>query len=118
MIEIDKKTVIELLQGVRNQIKSAYAKIDKLSKSAFDIAIQALEEQQQQRWITVSEKLPDKDDVYLVTFEENGKRYTERFYFSTMLGWLMPVFWQNEGRIEKIIAWRELPEPYKEYKNE
>lgn len=45
MSEIDKKTVIELLQGVRNQIKSAYAEIDKLSKSAFDIAIQVLEKQ-------------------------------------------------------------------------
>ena len=66
------------------------------------------------RWIPVSERLPEKSDVYLATFLEEGKRYVERFYYSDFMGWMMPIAWQDEGRIENILAWQPLPEPYKE----
>ncbi len=66
-------------------------------------------------WIPVSERLPEKSDIYLATFLEEGKRYVERFYYSDFMGcWMMPVAWQDEGRIENIIAWQPLPEPWKE----
>lgn len=71
-------------------------------------------EQLKSDWIPVSERLPEKSDVYLATFLEEGKRYVERFYYSDFMGWMMPVAWQDEGRIENIIAWQPLPEPYKE----
>ena len=66
------------------------------------------------RWIPVSERLPEKRGVYLATFLEEGKRYVERFYYSDFTGWMMPIAWQDEGRIENILAWQPLPEPYKE----
>lgn len=78
------------------------------------MAISALEKQLNGGWISVSEGLPEKSDVYLATFLEEGKRYVERFYYSDFMGWMMPVAWQDEGRIENIIAWQPLPEPYKE----
>ena len=65
-------------------------------------------------WIPVNERLPEKSDVYLATFLEEGKRYVERFYYSDFMGWMMPIAWQDEGRIENIIAWQPLPEPYTE----
>ena len=65
------------------------------------------------RWIPVSERLPEKRGVYLATFLEEGKRYVERFYYSDFTGWMMPIAWQDEGRIENILAWQPLPEPYK-----
>lgn len=83
-----------------------------------DILIGYAEEQLTDKWIPVSEKLPEESDVYLATFIENEKCYVERFYYSTFSGWLMPVNWQDEGRIDKIIAWKPLPEPYKEKSNE
>jgi len=82
------------------------------------MAISALEKELNGGWIPVSERFPKENDIYLVTFEEQEKRYVERLYFSTMNGWYMPLVWQDEGKIEKIIAWQSLPEPYKEVENE
>lgn len=79
---------------------------------AIDLAIKALEQQEKDRWIPVSDETnPTKNDVYMVTFEEQGKRYVERFYFSSFSGWLMPVCWKDEGYIEKLIAWKPMSEP-------
>lgn len=84
-------------------------------QKALDLAISALEAQQADRWIPVTKETnPKESDIYLVTFEENGKRYVERFYYSEFSGWMMPVKWQDKGRIDKMIAWKPLPEPYKE----
>lgn len=69
-------------------------------------------------WIPVSERLPEKSDIYLATFTENGKNYVERFYYSVINGWMMPVSWQDEGHIDKFVAWQPLPEEYKEVEND
>jgi hypothetical protein len=82
------------------------------------MCIEALEKQLNGGWISVSEGLPEKSDVYLATFLEEGKRCVERFYYSDFMGWMMPVAWQDEGRIENIIAWQPLPPAYKEVENE
>ena len=82
------------------------------------MCIEALEKQLNGGWISVSEGLPEKSDVYLATFLEEGKRYVERFYYSDFMGWMMPVAWQDEGRIENIIAWQPLPPAYKEVEND
>ena len=79
-----------------------------------EFTISALEKQLNNGWIPVSERLPEKSGVYLATFLEEGKRYVERFYYSDFTGWMMPVAWQDEGRIDEIIAWQPLPEPLPE----
>lgn len=84
---------------------------------AVQTAIAAIEAQQADRWIPISDETnPKESDIYLLTFEENGNRYVERFYYSRINGWMMPVYWQDEGHIDKLIAWKSLPEPYKEQK--
>lgn len=88
--------------------------IDKDLYDAIEVTVPILEQQLTNGWIPVSERLPEKSDVYLATFLEEGKRYVERFYYSDFMGWMMPVAWQDEGRIENIIAWQPLPEPYRE----
>lgn len=58
-----------------------------------------------QQWIPVSERLPEKDGDYLVTFQ---------------LLWLKPIevchfengVW-DKGNYEDVLAWQELPEPYR-----
>lgn len=47
MSEIDIQTAIEFLKGVQNRVKAEDVKIERLSKSIFDIAIQALQEKQE-----------------------------------------------------------------------
>ena len=59
------------------------------------------ERREADRWIPVSEKLPEKDGYYLVTRINNDMEivlFTHNFGFA----------WSN------VIAWRHLPEAYKE----
>ena len=80
--------------------------VDKSVNRAIDMAIEALGKSES-HWIPVTERLPEygkgvltitqEDDVYEVNHiidEEHGE-------------W----FWEDNG---KVIAWCELPEPYKE----
>ncbi len=74
-------------------------------------------------WIPVTERMPEKDGRYLVTFkycrgchnvieakfqtDEVRKKSVRRWHLA---GRLFPVEWD-------ILAWMPLPEPYKEGKN-
>lgn len=57
-------------------------------------------------WIPVSERLPERNDFYDVTFElDCGVRLCQREYFDIENNrWLTPY---------NVIAWKERPEPYK-----
>ena len=43
---------------------------EQITCEALDLAISALEKQEQDRWIPVTERLPEKDGDYLVTYEK------------------------------------------------
>ena len=59
------------------------------------------------RWIPVSERLPEKNDVYLVAVEMAG--YPQR----DVDGFIGQASrkWEKYGN--KVVAWMSLPEPYK-----
>lgn len=64
--------------------------------------------QPEQRWIPVSEKLPDEYGEYLVTkhiIERNHKEYISNDI----------AYFDNDGfhKADTITAWMPLPEPYK-----
>lgn len=73
------------------------------------------EEQRKHRWIPVSERLPEEDVFVLVTVDGIYNNIT----FSTAIqlasyseeGWFIEGYpeWDNPD----VIAWMELPEPYK-----
>ena len=69
---------------------------------AFDMAIKALE----QRWIPVSERLPERDDEVLAT---DGVDMFVAWY--SIQEW--KSFDSNYDRYTPIVAWMPLPEPYK-----
>ena len=85
-------------------------------KEFYDTAIKALE--QEQKWISVSERLPKIADVYRVT----------RYYPNNVMNpkYLVDACafdgsntWYNDNRInhdrayvDNVIAWQENPEPY------
>ena len=74
---------------------------------ALDMAIDAL---QQTAWIPVGERLPDKTDIYLITFGkyETAKAVIASHYFDGE--WLS----LDHGYVfGTVIAWMPLPEPYK-----
>lgn len=75
-------------------------------------------------WIPVSERLPDLNGRYLVTLEFTDRRIVQivRFakdmkkvdrYYKTGSGWHKYVSAYGEIRINNVIAWMPLPQPYK-----
>lgn len=75
--------------------------------------IEAIEEQPKiSQWIPCSERLPEKDGKYLVTYcDDLVENYViERNFYNGQFE-PMPYSEKNLGR--KALAWQLLPEPYK-----
>lgn len=73
------------------------------------------ERREADRWIPVSEGLPNRNGVYNVTRIIEGTRITGACYFDGQNTWHSDIC-VNHGRpyLNDIIAWRPIPEPYKE----
>ena len=65
------------------------------------------DEQEKNRWIPVGERLPENDDMMLVTCQTKaGRRSVNR-------AWYGEGFWHGSVSMSGVIAWRPLPEPYR-----
>ena len=83
---------------------------------------------QEQRWIPCGERMPKKNDAYLVSLAR--KAHVERlgYEFDNVVVRKMLYYdgrwdystyspeWLNDVLEEKVIAWKPLPKPYKEDK--
>ena len=98
-------------------------------KEAMQMAVSALKKQKQDRWIPVTERLPEEDGNYLVTFESG---YAEDYELDPI--GIAPFevdcegfgIWQESfdpvslGSLGsdwvdiQVTAWRPLPAPYQE----
>ncbi len=89
---------------------------------AFDIAISALKKQD---WIPVTEKLPEAAGRYMVTDGEyvwnadysndiNPDALDPELVFDN--GFAFGQEWDNLDNLDRVTAWREIPEPYQEKK--
>ena len=82
------------------------------------------QDEKENGWIPVTERLPQKDGTYLVTFK-NGIKVCMIGYGScerTALGYPIGHGWYSLEEAQyyaedSIIAWMHLPEPYKEKQN-
>ena len=112
----------EAIQKIK-RVKGLYAY--ESDYEALDMAIAALEKQEQNRWIPCSVRLPvEKDagilkklgtdkrsDYVLATVEVKGERMTvTACTYDGKWDWNMKYAFPDY----KVIAWRPLPEPYQE----
>lgn len=57
-------------------------------------------------WIPVEERLPEDEEMVLVTCQtKTGRKSVNRV-------WYGEGFWHGTGSMSGVIAWRPLPEPY------
>lgn len=57
-------------------------------------------------WIPVEERLPENEEMMLVTCKtKSGRQSVNR-------AWYGEGFWHGTGSMSGVIAWRPLPEPY------
>ena len=99
------REAIKVLEWIKNTHP------EHITCEAIDIAVSALEKQEADRWISVTERLPEKSDGYRVTAYELGSKMVFNLYYSTEHGW--DGWWNG-----KVIAWKPIEEPYTEEEND
>lgn len=114
---MNNREAIEQLQDAKDGYKEF------LTTEALDLAIKALE---QTEWIPVTERLPeetgeylvytDSDEIFIKPYDEYerdfGYWYEE---FSEETGGKIGEEWRSaDDNCMKVVAWKPLPEPYKE----
>ena len=58
-------------------------------------------------WIPCSERLPEDDEIMLVTCQpKKGNPNVNRAYY-------MDSVWHGSGSMSNVVAWMPLPEPYR-----
>ena len=119
---MDYKIAIDVIESLKGNMNVEYVEN---GDAGCDLAIEALEKQITNRWISVNEKLPEKYGTYLVAWRplwlnaDDIKRHTGKNlnHYYEMLefdpddesGWVSSIE-QCEKYV--LLAWRELPEPY------
>ena len=64
-------------------------------------------------WFSVKDGLPDLNGKYLVTIEYTDRRVVQIVSFETSSGWYKYDSEYGEIRVDNVIAWQSLPNPYK-----
>lgn len=99
------KEAREIIIEERDSLKAnPIVKVEDCLYEAFDLAIKALE---QTRWIPVSERLPKKGEIVLITnkwYEVDKALYIGDGMFDIIINYLQK---------EEVIAWMPLPQSYK-----
>lgn len=101
MTREEKQKAIEALK--------IFAPVTAVTQEEFNNYIQILNQvmdwlEQEPRWIPVTERLPDKDGLYLVSVKnDHERRYSKTCWYSD----------KNWFARQDVVAWMPLPQPYK-----
>ena len=108
-----KYRLIQLKNEVENTGNGAYFSKNNISKIVELLLADLEQDEKENGWIPVSERLPEKNKDVITTVKYSG--------FMGMYGrWLKTAFiddygeWNGECIGGEVIAWMPLPEPYKE----
>lgn len=109
-----------ITKGVQEKLYGALCKLFDYEETGMDPdEVECLKEEN--GWILTSKKMPEEDGRYLVTFKHNTNVCLVGYGFCqrTVLGYPIGHGWYNLQTADyyaedSIIAWKPLPEPYKE----
>lgn len=78
------------------------------------LAVAALREQEQRRWIPVTERLPEKADSFMCTYKFNSN--SEMQFVGDLYYFAYDKYphWQHESAGVIVTHWMPMPEPPKE----
>ena len=122
---ISRQAAIEAIDILkRNYPSSCFEELCK----AVDIAIKALSAQPENDWIPISERLPEANGRYLVTRGLNAcgslwnriyiANYSDLMGIKSVRGWWRGNVGKSDfERLNDVLAWMPLPEPYREDNN-
>ena len=107
---MENKEAIEMLERFQNP-EPWEPQITSRAYEALEMAIAALKKQEQDRWMPVTERLPEENGRYIICYEDAT---TFLDYFNGK--WFFPLGKHAMACEETgtIVAWRPLPEPYTE----
>lgn len=113
--------LIQLKNEVENTGNGAYFSKNNISKIVELLFTDLEQDEKENGWIPVTERLPEEEGAYIVTFK-NGIRVRMAGYGCcrrTVLGYPIGRGWYNLETAQyytgdSINAWMPLPEPYKE----
>ena len=95
--------IIKGLQAVNEHIGKHFNEGGAWMAEFIDNAIKALDSQ---RWIPVSERLPEEEGLYLVSVKnDHERRYSKTCWYHGDGNWFA---------LQNVEAWMPLPEPYRE----
>ena len=106
----EKQAIAEFKDRLRISAMNKYADLIPEYIEAMQLAISALEKQEKDRWIPVTERLPELDTDVLIT-DQYGDVWQ-----ATYIEWCgieRFVSAEESITIEDVVAWRPLPEAYK-----
>ena len=121
---MENKEAIEMLERIQNP-EPWEPQITRRAYEALEMAIAALKKQEQEKWIPMTERLPEekdagilkklgtnkRSDYVLATVEVKGERMTvTACTYDGKWDWNMKYAFPDY----KVIAWRPLPEAYTE----
>ena len=123
-----KDRLIQLKNEVENTGNGAYFSKNNISKIVELLLADLEQDEKENGWIPVSEKLPEERDWFLAVFRELDTGYQSlprvaEFInrpddeHATSDGWHIIDFFEGPKeyiKLLKCVAWMPLPEPYKE----
>lgn len=103
-IESENATARELRANNDNSARY-YEETAENDKKIVEWLTELQERREADRWIPVSEKLPEKDGYYLITRLNYGEAVTDKRSFNRRNGYGSFV-------CNNVTAWKEMPKPY------
>lgn len=112
---LDPETTGEALAEIEyyNGFNGRNAAVQAVSDACV-LAVAALREQEQRRWIPVTERLPESGGTYLV-YTERGSVYATHFYEKKVFrdDYVREPQWSQRGKV-KVTHWMPMPKTPKE----